>query len=217
MPGYKPCFCSTDILTNSSGSIGAFDKWAGQVGDGSYRFSNILQYFQRSAKFTPPDNSQRPANATAQFNASDWSPTGGPMQVGYSSWVNPVSSWLGLAFEELGLNELPSLLSGSLIGWGWLAVELDSLSQVRSSSESFLREALEETLNLAVYKCTLAKQIIIENGSAVGVAVDSGGITYNISARKEVILSAGVVCGINCWIDDLLLTHAPLRCDHRKC
>ena len=197
IPGYIPCFWSTEILTYVSGTVGAFEKWAGQVGDGSYSFSNILQYFQRSANFTPPNNLQRPANATAHYNASDWSPAGGPLQVGYSSWVNPVSSWLGLAFEELGLNELPSLLSGTLIGWGWLTVELDSDSQVRSSSEAFLREALEETLNLAVYKCTLAKQIIFESGSALGVTVDSGGVTYNISARKEVILSAGVVCAVN--------------------
>ena len=107
--------------------------------------------------------------------------------------MNPVSSWLGLAFKELGLNELPSLLSGTLIGWSWLAVELDSVTQTRSSSEAFLREALQETTNLVVYKSTLAKNILFENGSAIGVIVDSGGVTYNISANKEVILSAGVV------------------------
>lgn len=60
----------------------------------------------------------------------------------------------------------------------------------------FLREALKETVNLLVYKSTLVKKINFENGSAIGVTVDSGGVTYNISARKEVILSAGVVCAV---------------------
>lgn len=115
------------------------------------------------------------------------------MQVGYSSWVNPISSWLGLAFEELGLKELPSLLSGNLLGWSWLSLTLDPLTQTRSSSEAFLREALVETTNLAVYKSTLAKKILFDNAEATGVSVDSGGIDYEISARKEVILSAGVV------------------------
>lgn len=182
-----------NFLWQIRGTIGAFDKWAKQVGDESYQFRNILPYFQRSANFTPPDATERPQNSTAQYNASDWSPTGGPVQVGYSSWVNPVSSWLGLAFKELGLNELPSLLSGTLIGWSWLAVELDSVTQTRSSSEAFLKEALEETTNLAVYKSTLAKNILFEKGSAIGVIVDSGGVTYNLSAKKEVILSAGVM------------------------
>lgn len=180
-------------LIGKSGTRGAFDKWAEQVGDESYRFNNILPYFQRSAKFTPPDATQRLQNSTAQYNVSDWSPTGGPVQVGYSSWVNPVSSWLGLAFKELGLNELPSLLSGALIGWSWLSVELDPVTQTRSSSSAFLREALKDTTNLVVYKSTLAKKIWFENGSAAGVIVDSGGVTYNISARREVVLSAGVV------------------------
>ena len=184
------------MLTCRSGTVGAFDKWAEQVGDDSYKFSNMLPYFRRSSKFTPPDAAQRPENATAQYNASDWSPAGGPVQAGYSSWVNPVSSWLGLAFKELGLNELPSLLSGTLIGWSWLTVELDPVTQTRSSSEAFLREALKETMNLAIYKSTLAKKIIFENRSAMGVIVDSGGVTYNISARKEVIVSAGVVRAI---------------------
>ncbi|KAL8732134.1 MAG: hypothetical protein Q9181_004049 [Wetmoreana brouardii] len=162
------------------------------VGDESYSFNKLLPYFQRSASFHPPDSTQRPHNATAQYNSSDWSSTGGPLQVGYSSWVNPVSSWLGLALEELGLKELPSLLSGKLLGWSWLSLTLDPVSQTRSSSEVFLREALRESTNLMVYKSTLAKKITFADKSATGVIADSGGITYKLSARKEVILCAGV-------------------------
>lgn len=179
------------------------------MGDESYKYRNFLPYFQRSANFTPSDAAQRPQNATAQYNASDWSPTGGPLQVGYSEWVNPVSSWLGLAFQELGLKELPSLLSGTLIGWSWLTLTLDPVTQTRSSSEVFLIEALKETVNLLVYKSTLVKKINFENGSAIGVTVDSGGVTYNISARKEVILSAGVVCAV---CSTLAMTECSLYC-----
>lgn len=152
----------------------------------------MLPYFRRSSRFTPP-SSERPSNATAQYNISDWSPAGGPVQAGYSSWVNPISSWLGLAFRELGLKELPSLLSGIQIGWSWLTVELDPATQTRSSSTAFLREGLEKSTNFYIYKSTLAKKIIFEDSVASGVIVDSGGIIYNITARKEVILSAGVV------------------------
>ena len=64
---------------------------------------------------------------------------------------------------------------------------------MRSSSEAFLREALENSMNLVVYKSTLAKKIIFNDKVATGIIVNSGGLMYNISARKEVVLSAGVV------------------------
>ena len=115
------------------------------------------------------------------------------MQVGYPAWVNPISAWLGLSFLELGLKELQSFTSGTLLGWSWLASNLDPTTQTRSSSETFLRSALKETPNLTVYKSTLAKRILFKEGTAKGVVVESGGLAYNLTANKEVILSAGVV------------------------
>ena len=182
------------MLIHGRGTRGTFDKWADQVGDESYRFSRILPFFKRSALFQPPDNAQRLSNSSAQYNASDWSSTGGPLHVSYASWVNPVSSWLARSFAELGLDELRSFMSGTLLGWSWLAVTLDPSTQTRSSSEYFLRDALAESTNLMVYKNTLAKQIIFTNGRASGVRVDSSGVVYDLHARKEIILSAGVVC-----------------------
>ncbi len=114
------------------------------------------------------------------------------MHVGYSSWVNPISSWLVAAFTDLGLKGLPSLLSGNLLGWSWLPVNVNP-AQIRSSSEEFLREALTGSPNLIVYKNTLAKQIIFKDGQATAVKVVASTSGYKISARREIILSAGVV------------------------
>ncbi|KAL8786110.1 MAG: hypothetical protein Q9213_002975 [Squamulea squamosa] len=173
-------------------SRGAFARWAKQVGDESYQFDNFLPFFQRSIQFHAPNNNQRSSNASAQYNRSDWNPTGGPLQVGYSSWVNPISSWLGQAFTDIGIQEIPSFLSGKLLGWAWLSVTIDPLTQTRSSSGAFLRDALATNMNLIMYKDTLAKQILIENRQAKGVKVVIKGAVYAINARKEVILSAGV-------------------------
>ncbi|KAL8765572.1 MAG: hypothetical protein Q9209_007403 [Squamulea sp. 1 TL-2023] len=181
------------FLWQIRGSRGAFAKWAKQVGDESYQFDKFLPFFQRSNQFHAPNNTQRPSNASAQYNISDWSPIGGPLQVGYSSWVNPISSWLGQAFTDIGVLEIPSFLSGKLLGWAWLAVAVDPLTQTRSSSGAFLREAFATNTNLIMYKDTLAKQILIENRQAKGVKVVTSGVMYTINARKEVILSAGVM------------------------
>lgn len=33
--------------------------WADQVGDDSYTFDNMLQYYEKSVAFTPPDTEKR--------------------------------------------------------------------------------------------------------------------------------------------------------------
>lgn len=67
------------------------------------------------------------------------------------------------------------------------------LARAEPGPEAFLKKAFEETPNLIVYKFTLAKTILFESGAAKGVAVESGGLAYNMTANKEVIVSAGVV------------------------
>lgn len=144
--------------------------------------------------FNPPDQAERPQNSSASYNLSNWNPQGEPLQVGYSSWVNPISSWLGLGFEELGLKQISSFLGGSLFGWSWMSLTLDPRTQTRSSAMEFLKKSLMETTNFYLYKSTMAKKIVFVNGTASSVTVESGGISYSLTARKEVILSAGVVC-----------------------
>lgn len=87
------------------------------------------------------------------------------------------------------------LTSGDLLGWSYVTTTVDSQTQTRSSSEtSYLREALAETMNLEVYKTTVAKQVLFDSTKrATGVRVDSGGYEYEISAKEEVIVSAGAV------------------------
>lgn len=91
------------------------------------------------------------------------------------------------------MSSVPSFYGGSLLGWSWLAVTLDPETQVRSSAEEFLQEALVECPNLYMYKSTLAKRLTFDGTTATGVLVDSGGAEYSIAATREVIVSAGVV------------------------
>ena len=153
----------------------------------------------KSAQFHPPiDQISRLANSSASYNQSVFSTDGGPLQVGYPAWVNPISSWIGLGLTALGLQQLPGMADGNIFGWGYTAFTQDPQTQTRSSSEaSYLREALRETTNLAIYKNTIAKSVLFDTEKqATGLIVNSGGVTYQINATKEVILSAGAVCQI---------------------
>lgn len=167
------------------------------MGDQNYTFDQLLPYFKRTYGFTPPNNADRPENSSAEVTTDDWDANGGPIQVSYASWVNSISSWLRLSFESMGIKSIPSFYGGSLLGWSWLAITLDPKTQTRSSSAEFLREAIMESSNLVIYKSTLAKRVLFDNGSASGVLVNSGGIEYQITSNHEIIISAGVVSNMS--------------------
>lgn len=175
-------------------SVGAFQRWADDVGDPSYTFDNLLPFFKRSVSFHPPDASKTPQNVSLPFDPNYFSSTGGPLQVSFPCYFNALSSWLGNAFRELGFARLPGFSDGRLFGWSYFTYTVDPASQTRSSSEtSFLRQALRVT-NLSFYKSSQVKKIILDDcKTAIGVSVNTAGTEYDISANKEVILSAGAV------------------------
>jgi choline dehydrogenase-like flavoprotein len=166
-------------------------------------FENLLPYYKKSANFTPPNEDVRLANSTTLYDEANWSPDGGPLQVGYPNWVNPISSWIARGLEYLGLENLPGFVDGNVFGYTYTQFALDARTQTRSSSSaSFLRDALLKTTNLNVYKNTLAKKIEFNSDKkAVSVLVDSGGITYRLNATQEIIVSAGAVSyrPRRCW------------------
>ena len=194
---YSPTIAYSPL--SNRGSAGSYQAWANQVGDASYSFEQFLPYFEKGVQFHPP-STDRPANATVKYDPGTLKTTGGPLQVGYPSWVNGISSWIARALTALGVPEVAGFTSGQLLGWSYVAETLDPTTQTRSSSEaSYLRQALEQTTNLQVYKSTLAEKILFDDSKqATAVQVSSGGFVYQIKANKEVIISAGAVCLSHC-------------------
>jgi choline dehydrogenase len=68
---------------------------------------------------------------------------------------------------------------------------VDPKLQIRSSSEEFLQQSVEQGAPLTIYPMTQALQVIFEDQRATGVKVQSAGRNYTLHARNEVILSAG--------------------------
>jgi choline dehydrogenase len=144
------------------GSKNSYQKWADAVDDQSYTMDNFLPHFKRSAKFTPSPSGVRPVGTKPQFDTTDYSPSGGPLQVSYPNFASPAASWVARGFKAIGLKEVPGMQNGNLLGWTWIAQTIDPNTQVRSSSESsFLREAFQVNDNLAVYTSTLGKNDLV--------------------------------------------------------
>ena len=173
------------------GTEGSYQTWADIVGDDSYTFGNFEPFFKKAVSFTKPNNGKRGKNATSQYQESAFQARGGPIQIGYSNYVSPFSTWMEKSLLALGLKKTSEFDSGKLLGTHYTQTFIRASDQTRSASDAYIQTALKNK-KLAVYANTQAQKIIFDgNKTATGVMVQSAAISYKIHASKEVIVSAG--------------------------
>ena len=136
-------------------------------------------------------------NTTNEQDGSVFSKNGGPLEVSFGGYNDPLGTWTLPALQRLGQKAIKGFQSGVLIGSGYVAMTINPTKMTRSSSESsFLQSSMRKT-TLTVYNNTLAQKLLFRDKTIEGVAVSSedasgpGGKAYVLSARKEVIVSAG--------------------------
>ncbi|PBP24245.1 alcohol oxidase [Diplocarpon rosae] len=178
------------------GTQGSYQAWADAVGDDSYTFQNFLPFFQRSVNYTAPNTSTRVANASVPLPVNGTFTSGGPLQVSFPNTATPFSSWGQQGLREIGIPDIADFSSGSLLGSQYCPLTVRPDDQTRSSSESsFLQAAFERQAtypNLAVYIHSLGEKIIFDGDkTATGVQVTSNGLSFLLSASREVIVAAG--------------------------
>jgi len=186
-----------NYLCYNRGTTGSYQQWADAVNDQSYTFPNFLPFFRNSVTYTPANAEVRDANASVIApNPQAYQSSGGPVQVSYSNWAVPWSSWSRLGMLAAGFKETQDQVSGTLIGSNHFITTIDPKTQTRSSSESGYLQAFFENgkKNLKVYKNTQALKINFDSTkTAKGALVTSGGKSFTLTAKKEVVLSAGAV------------------------
>ncbi|KAL4951723.1 hypothetical protein BDW69DRAFT_201274 [Aspergillus filifer] len=171
----------------------SMDTWAEAVNDTSYKFENILPFYKRTVDFTAPDT-PRASNASAQYDANSFDAAGGPLQVSYSSFVQSFSTWMKRGMAAIGLSEANDFNNGKLAGYQYCASTIKPDDKTRSSSQAaFLPKGEALPDNLTIRTQRLAKRILFDgHKNAIGVEVADGfGFLSNITAEKEVIVSAG--------------------------
>ncbi|OCL09667.1 GMC oxidoreductase [Glonium stellatum] len=181
------------LMVYHRGTKGSYQKWPDAVGDSGYTWDNLLTYFKRSCFLTAPDTSKRNANGTVSYDPSSFDNSlAGPLQVSWPNWASPLSSWVVKGFTAIGINAASDVNSGSLNGSSWVSTTINPSDETRDSSQTSFLDAAMATTSIKIYQQTMAKKILFKNRVAYGVLVTTFGITYTISARKEVILLAGV-------------------------
>lgn len=176
------------------GTRGSYQQWADLVGDQSYTFDNWLPFFARGTNYTTPNTTLRATNASVPSpgNTSQLY-SGGPVHISHPNYALPFSSWVQRAFNALGFRNISTFSNGELLGSQYAPSVLQPQSNQRETSQTaYLEMAFESGRgNLKVYTHSLAMQILFANKTAQGVKVRTGDAEYVLSARKEVISSAG--------------------------
>lgn len=185
------------LTRNTSPTIDSLQKWADEVDDQSYTWDQFLPYFKKSCNYTGP-NQALYTNATNRENPDHFDSAGGPLRLSFSNFVDPFGTWAQKGFAHVGMNVTDGLNGGNLKGAAYATLTIDPRNAHRSSSESsFLQAALQNGTASFIYKNSLAERIIFNGTTASGVRVTTAGpygipaVNYTLSARKEVIVSAG--------------------------
>ncbi|EED15719.1 GMC oxidoreductase, putative [Talaromyces stipitatus ATCC 10500] len=180
-------------------TVDSMQQWADEVDDQSYTWEAFLPYYQKSINYTPPGQKLY-TNSSNKQDPNAFSCTGGPLKVSFSNFVDPFGTWAQQAFIKVNMTEIEGLDSGKLLGSAYATLTIDSRNAWRETSESsFLMHALNAGLPVTIYKSSLARKIIFDsNNTATGVQVFAAcfsgtqSMNFTLTARKEVIVSAGV-------------------------
>ncbi|MCJ1431532.1 hypothetical protein MMC27_000885 [Xylographa pallens] len=180
-----------NFMAYQRGTKSSYDRWADLVNDTSYNWESMLPYFQKSLNFSPPDQSKRAQNATPEYDLTSLG-KGGPLSVTFSNYAQAIASWVQGGLAEIGVLPTNGFTSGELNGSSYVLQTIQASKQTRESSETgFLRPALKRS-NLIVFPWSLAKRIVFDGTkAATGVVVNTDGKEYILSAKNEIIVSAG--------------------------
>ena len=173
---------------------GVHQKWADAVDDDSYAWDAFFPFYKKSVDFSPPNNRVRIANATPSYDPGAFKGGKNPaLSVGYPNYVHSFATWAVKGLEQIGIPIRKNAFhAGGLLGQAYNTLTIQPDTMVRESSASaFLPRSLDDA-DFYVYQLTLAKKILFDDDKkATGVQVETLGRNYTLTARKEVILSAG--------------------------
>jgi len=153
-----------------------YDLWR-DMGAKGWDWQSVLPYFKKSEK--------------QQHGASELHGADGYLSVSDLRHTNPLSNTFVAAAEEIGLSKVADFNSTEREGLGFYQVTQQN-GQRCSTAKGYLTPALTRS-NLTVLTKALVEKIQIVDGVATGVKLQLDGQSIELTANKEVLLSAGAI------------------------
>ena len=162
-----------------------YDTWAG-LGNPGWSWREVLPYFKKS------EDQLNPRYAQDRRHHS----VGGPIPVSDLAWRTPLSDAFVRAGHRAGF-PVRDLNSGNATGFTVMQTNIRDGKRV-SSAKGFLKPVADRP-NLDILTHSLVERILFSGGyqgvprRVKGVVFRRNGERFTVRARKEVILSAGVI------------------------
>ncbi len=155
-----------------------FDEWE-QQGAKGWRYSACLPYFRRTETWSGGEDEYRGGQGpVGTCNGNDMA-------------LNPLYQAFIDAGKEAGYPETKDYNGYQQEGFGPMHMTVDKGARA-STSNAYLRRALKRS-NLTLIKGVVARRVILEGKTAVGVEFQKSGKVVQCFAEKEVISSAGSI------------------------
>ena len=173
------------------GSAADYDNWA-ELSSPAWSFSNLLPFFKKHERLEAPFANEKESAVTPEFHGLT-----GPLHTSFNDWGLPVEKDVIAAYNRItGRTVEPKdAWSGDHIGFYSSLSTIDRTE--RKGTRSYAASAyLVPNLhrpNLKVLCEATASRIILNQGVATGVTLFHGEREYPVRARKEVIVTCGVV------------------------
>lgn len=186
---------AVNAMMTIRGSSGDYDRWGKFFGeDSDWSWEGMLPYFKRALTFVPP-NEDVAEEAGIVYDSSYW---GGSSGV-YTSWPSfqfPGTMAQLEAWKEVPGVEFPPDSGAGETGVFWYPQFMDPDLGERSYARTGHYSNLERE-NYHLITNSKAIRVVIDDGTATGVtfrpADDPEGEVITVSAKREVIVSAGAV------------------------
>ena len=153
-----------------------FDRWH-EAGCTGWSFEDVLPYFKRSERHVTMGD---PYHGSA-----------GELPVGPTGTLSVLEAAFVEACEAAGMRKTQDFNSPPFAGAGFHDFTMYQ-GRRQSTSKTFLKPALGRK-NLDITTRAHVEKIIFENKRAVGVQYRRSNDRFTVSAKKEIILAAGVV------------------------
>jgi choline dehydrogenase len=167
---------SINGMTFVRGQAADYDSWAALTG-GAWSWRTVLPYFKRLED--------------SPFGTRELRGTGGPMRIDRVLNRHPLSEAFLQSSVAAGVAHNDDYNGPTQDGISFTQVMMRD--GMRSSAESAYLAPVRGRANLRVLTRSLVRRIVVEDGRAVGVELESNGGIETIRARREVLLCAGTI------------------------
>jgi choline dehydrogenase-like flavoprotein len=168
---------SINAMVWMRGTQADYDGWA-ENGAKGWAFADVLPVFKSQEDW--------------EGGANAWRGTGGPIHIRRPKDPHPTAPAFLDAARQMGLPILDDVNGPVRPGAGYINMNIASDGTRVSAVRAFLRPALSRP-NLTLLLNTQVVKLNFEGTRCVGVKLNTNGVVKDITADKEVILTAGTI------------------------